>query len=127
MHLFIERVSMTTPDKIPGLSDLVIEGISEAIIVVDSDGIITFVNTATLAMFGYERDEIVGKEVETLIPHALRNKHADYRHDYLETPHKRPMGLLLELSALRKDGSRFPVEIGLDTVEIGSFAIPSIP
>ena len=64
-------------------------------------------------MFGYEPGELLGKTVETLVPEELRGVHVQHRRQYNKHPTTRPMGLHLELTARRKDGSRFPVEISL--------------
>lgn len=84
------------------------------ILAVNSDGIITMANPYLLKQFGYESDkELLGKKVEILIPQALRTRHEKYRSNYSEHPQHRPMGIGLDLMALKKDGSEFPVEISL--------------
>ncbi|HEY3835573.1 MAG TPA: ATP-binding protein, partial [Bryobacteraceae bacterium] len=88
----------------------------DSIIEVDREGLIVLCNAATEKLFGYSREEILGKAVETLIPEASREAHKRHRAGYWETPVTRPMGMGLTLHAQRKDGSRFPVEISLSPV-----------
>jgi len=64
-------------------------------------------------MFGYNRDELLGLNVERLVPAAMRGGHAKHRASYAAHPNTRPMGTGLVLEGQRKDGSLFPVEISL--------------
>src|SRR5205807_3202328 len=64
-------------------------------------------------MFGYTREELLGMNVESLVPATMRDRHHGHRASYADAPQTRPMGLGLELKAQRKDGSLFPVEIRL--------------
>jgi PAS domain S-box-containing protein len=88
----------------------------DSIIEVDRRGSIVLCNAATERLFGYSREEILGKAVETLIPESSRATHQKHRATYWEHPVTRPMGMGLTLHAQRKDGSRFPVEISLSPV-----------
>lgn len=83
------------------------------IIATDNAGLIIAVNPFALKEFGYQEDELIGKKIEILIPKRFYDKHIHHRNTYLQNPHNRPMGLGMELSALRKDGTEFPVEISL--------------
>jgi PAS domain S-box-containing protein len=82
-------------------------------VVVARDGTILVVNDHARRMFGYAAGELVGAPVETLVPAAARAAHARHRAGFDETPHRRPMGIGLDLSGVRKDGSELPVEISL--------------
>ena len=95
-----------------------LEAAPDAIVVVDADGLIALVNAQTEALFGYGRDELIGAPVELLVPAAKRDVHARHQEHYRADPHRRPMGIGLELAGRRKDGSEFPVEISLSPVEI---------
>ena len=64
-------------------------------------------------MFGWSREEMEGSGVERLVPAASRRRHERHRLRYPEAPRPRPMGQELELQAVRKDDTTFPVEIGL--------------
>jgi len=85
----------------------------DAILEVDSQGRIVLINQTAEKMFGYSRDELMGLNVETLVPASMRAGHVAHRTSYTAHPQMRPMGTGLELHAQRKDGSLFPVEISL--------------
>lgn len=89
------------------------EAAPQAILVVSREGRIVLANARTEEMFGYFRAEILGRELEMLLPHGFRAVHADHRCDYFVHPRGRPMGSGMGPAGRRKDGSEFPVEIGL--------------
>lgn len=93
-----------------------LEAASEGVVVVGRDGRIEYVNAKMEEMFGYRRDELLGHTLEILIPERYRAAHESHRSGYLENPRMRGMGIGLELTARRKDGSEFPVEVGLSAV-----------
>src|SRR5690348_3786496 len=93
-----------------------LEAAPYAIFEVDRDGTIVLLNAAAEAMFGYPRDELLGKLIEILVPESLRQRHKEHRDRYAEHPTMRPMGIGLELFARRKDGTEFPVEISLSPI-----------
>lgn len=95
---------------------LIVEASPSAIVVTDHQGTITLVNAQTEGMFGYARMELIGESVEKLMPERLRARHPQYRAEFLRTPVARPMGAGRDLCARRKDGSEFPVEIGLNPI-----------
>jgi PAS domain S-box-containing protein len=94
-----------------------LESASQGIVVVDPHGGIVLVNARLEAMFGYRREELLGQKLEVLVPVELRTAHLGHRTRYAADPHVRPMGVGLDLTAQRKDGSRFPVEISLSYTE----------
>lgn len=94
-----------------------LEAAPDAIVVVDRAGKIVTVNGLTEKMFGYGRRELIGQEVELLVPRRYRDKHVADRSSYAERPQTRPMGAGRELAGLRKDGSEFPIEISLSPIE----------
>ncbi|MCB0923755.1 MAG: diguanylate cyclase [Mycobacterium sp.] len=98
---------------------LVLEAAPDALIVVGPDGRIMFANARSDDMFGYPRNELVGGEVEGLLPARFRNNHRHHRATYLGDPTVRPMGTGLELSGLRRDGTEFPVSISLSPMRTG--------
>jgi PAS domain S-box-containing protein len=100
----------------------------DAVVGVDENGEIVRVNSRTEAVFGYEREELIGQPVEMLVPGTLRAAHVAHRDGYFEAPRTRPMGAGLDLSARRKDGSEFPCEISLSTVatDSGMMALAAI-
>lgn len=89
----------------------------DAIVSTDKKGRIVLVNSQTEKMFGYSRDELLGKLVEILLPERMRDSHFGHRADYVSDPRTRHMGAGLELHGRRKDGSEFPVDIALSPVE----------
>jgi PAS domain S-box-containing protein len=90
-----------------------------AMIVVNKDGEIIRMNDLAETTFGYTSSELIGQKVEVLIPARFRHKHPGYRGGFLSEPSARPMGVGRDLSGLRKDGSEFPVEVGINPVETG--------
>jgi PAS domain S-box-containing protein len=88
----------------------------DAIIVVDRAGTIILVNAQVERLFGYTRDELLGTNVDRLIPDDLREVHPRHRATYAAAPTLRPMGAGLQLSARRKDGSQFPADISLSSI-----------
>ena len=85
----------------------------DGIVIVESGGRIRMANIQSEHLFGYTRDELIGQPIETLVPERFREKHLGYRTGYMAEPRTRPMGVGLDLYALRKDGSEVPVEISL--------------
>src|SRR5579859_398924 len=85
----------------------------DAMIIVNRSGQIVLVNAQTEKVFGYSRAELLGQSVEMLIPQSLRQQHPGHRGDFFADPRIRPMGVGLELFAVRKDATEFPVEISL--------------
>jgi len=90
-----------------------LEAAPDAILEVNQEGQIMLLNEAAERMFGYSRGELLGLNVESLVPASMRGGHARHRASYAERPNTRPMGTGLELQGQRKDGSLFPVEISL--------------
>ena len=89
----------------------------DATVIVDEAGIIQMTNTQTEKLFGYSRHEIIGKHVEIFIPFELRNRHIHHRADFAKSSKVRAMGVGIELNAVKKDGSMFPVEISLSPIQ----------
>ncbi len=90
-----------------------LESAPDAVVVVDHRGHIALINVQTEKLFGYQRNELLGQPVEILIPEPLRNRHRKHRQGYSASPRARPMGAGQDLFGLRKDGTKFPVEINL--------------
>lgn len=94
-----------------------LEAAPDAIVIVDGGGAIRSINQMTEILFGYDRAELMGQPIECLIPERFRQHHHHHRAAYFNRAHTRPMGSGLELNALRKDGTEFPVEISLSPLQ----------
>ena len=108
-------------DKLRGSEERfreLLESAPDAMVIAAADGTIILVNRQSEAMFGYERSELIGCPVETLIPGQFREAHRVHRQGFFDNhPVARPMGTSLELFGLRRDGTEFPVEISLSPIE----------
>jgi two-component system, cell cycle sensor histidine kinase and response regulator CckA len=123
------------PSDIPGvfrktgnLVAALLESASQGIVSTDQAGRIVLANRRAGEMFGYTSQELLGAPVELLLPESKRAAHGRQRDDYFQRPRTRPMGIGLDLSGRRKDGTEFPVEVSLSTVETeeGVFGIAFI-
>lgn len=94
-----------------------LEAASQGILAVSNEGRILLVNRSLEEMFGYDRSELIGQPLEILLPKRYHRQHAGHRAMYFVDPRVRPMGVGLDLAGRRKDGTEFPVEIGLNSVE----------
>lgn len=94
----------------------VIESTVSGIIMTDAEGRIELVNTSVETMFGYNPGELLGKPIEILVPDSYRAHHPAFRVGFIQEPRQRAMGAGRDLYGQRKDGSQFPVEIGLNPV-----------
>jgi PAS domain S-box-containing protein len=95
----------------------VVEAAPNAMVMVSARGVIEMVNAETEKVFGYDRAELLGKSIEILVPARFRPQHPGLRGQFFSAPDSRPMGAGRELFGLRKDGSEFPVELGLNPIE----------
>ena len=100
--------------------EILLESAQNAMIIVNPDGQIVLFNNQVEKMFGYESNELRGRSIEILIPEKYKDHHPGLRNTYCSDPQVRPMGKGRELLAQRKDGSQFPVEIGLSPLETTS-------
>jgi protein-histidine pros-kinase len=95
----------------------VLESAADAMVIVDAAGEIRLANAATEKLFGYPREELIGRPVEILLPDRYRDRHPGHRVGFFDSPLARPMGAGMELWGRRKDGLEVPIEISLSQLE----------
>jgi PAS domain S-box-containing protein len=93
--------------------EALLESAPDAIVLAGADGRIALVNRRVEELFGYTRAELLGEEIELLVPERLREAHREHRAHYLAAPRTRDMGTGLELHGRRRDGTEFPIEVSL--------------
>jgi PAS domain S-box-containing protein len=96
---------------------LVVEASPNGIVLVNAQGRIVLVNACAEKVFGYGREELIGQDVELLVPERFRGEHPAHRADFHAAPAAQVMGAGRELFARRKDGTEFPVEIGISPIQ----------
>jgi anti-anti-sigma factor len=116
------RLSRSTGDPTPaaGITPAVlwhlIDALGDGLALTGEDGTIALVNRRCAELFGYRREELIGRPIDSLVPPDVRAAHQGYRARYTQAPRPRPMGERVRLAGLRKDGATFPVEISLSPV-----------
>lgn len=116
-YFFIGR-DVTEQRSAEELFRLAVETSPSGMLMVDRSGRILMVNSELEQLFGYRRDELLGRPIEMLVPIDFRDEHRKLRGDYLRRATRRNMAEGKQLSGLRKDGSQFPFEIGLNPINI---------
>jgi PAS domain S-box-containing protein len=96
-----------------------LEAVPDALVGMDQKGVIRFVNRQTESLFGFDRDQLVGQPIETLVPEPLWQIYAQNRDDFFADPRTRSSGLELELVGLQQDGTEFPINISISQIDTG--------
>ena len=121
LHILPERIAAALERrKSRELFVQAVEAAPNAMILADESGKITLANEETERLFGYLQEELSDVPVERLIPAAGREQHVGLRETFTLNPEKRRMGTGRELYGQKKDGTVFPVEIGLNPLKIGN-------
>src|SRR3954464_1969390 len=106
----------------------VVESAPNAMVMINGSGNIEMVNAQAEKLFGYERKDMLKQPIEMLVPERFRRNHPGLRSSFFAGPVSRPMGAGRDLYGLKKDGSEFPIEIGLNPIETdeGSMVLSAI-
>ena len=99
--------------------DNLLEEVPDALVGMDEAGVIRFVNLQTESLFGYDRDDMVGQPIQTLVPEYLWRIYKEHREDYFADPLARSIGVDLKLIGRQQDGTEFPVNISLSRIDTG--------
>jgi PAS domain S-box-containing protein len=96
-----------------------LEAVPDALVGMDQEGVIRFVNRQTESLFGYDRDQLIGRPIERLVPESLWQIYAQHRENYFTDPRTRSSGLDVELIGRHQDGTEFPINISLSNIDTG--------
>ncbi|HLI81642.1 MAG TPA: ATP-binding protein, partial [Candidatus Binataceae bacterium] len=112
IRLIPQALALDSEEKFQAL----FESAPDAMVMLGADGRIALVSAQTEKLFGYARGELLGREIEVLVPPRFRAHHPALRAEYFAAPRPRPMGTGLDLAGLRRDGSEFAAEISLSPI-----------
>lgn len=110
------RIMISLP---AGLARDALEAAPDAMIIIDASGNIRYANRQVSVLFGYPHEDVIGKNVEQLMPERFRGRHVQHRDGYISSGRLRPMGVGLQLFGQRQNGDEFPVEISLSPIHDG--------
>src|SRR5674476_197064 len=96
-----------------------LEAVPDALVGMDQKGVIRFVNRQTELLFGYDRDDLIGRPVETLVPEPLWQIYAQHKEGYFADPRTRSSGLDVELSGRHHNGGEFPIHVSMSHIDTG--------
>ena len=110
-------VDITSRKRLEERFRQVVESAPNAMVMINQTGIIEMVNAQAEKVFGFARNEMLGQSIEMLVPERFRRSHPGLRTSFFHDPTSRPMGAGRDLFGLKKDGTEFPIEIGLNPIE----------
>ena len=127
-HYLAVKEDITEHVRLEEKFRLFVEAAPNGIVIVNDKGEIELINSEAERYFQYTQEELMGQSVEILVPDTLRTAHVKSRVSFSKDSVSRRMGLGIDLSGRRKDGSEFPIEVGLATIEteVGKYALASI-
>jgi PAS domain S-box-containing protein len=96
-----------------------LEAVPDALVGMDQQGVIRFVNRQTESLFGYDRDQLVGQPIQRLVPESLWQIYAEHQQNYFADPRTRSSGVDVELSGRHHDGTQFPINVSLSHIDTG--------
>src|ERR1035441_6348531 len=96
-----------------------LEAVPDALVGMDQQGVIRFVNRQTESLFGYDRDQLVGQPIQRLVPESLWQIYAEHQQNYFADPRTRSSGVDVELSGCHHDGTQFPINVSLSHIDTG--------
>jgi PAS domain S-box-containing protein len=128
IHMFGITIDVTESRRADERFRLAIDAAPTGMLLMSLTGTIVMVNAEIEHLFGYSRAQLIGRQVEILVPERFRQHHPEFRKGFFDAPRARAMGAGRELFGLRKDGSEMPVEIGLNPLRTseGEFVLSSI-
>ncbi|RZI42597.1 EAL domain-containing protein [Herbaspirillum sp. HC18] len=112
-----EHALMRSLEESEQTARALLETTAQAVVGVNDEGKIRLVNKAAEEMFGYARTELLGQTLELLLPDRIRSRHTALRKEYFACPRSRPMGQGMDLTARRRDGSVFPIEVSINVCD----------
>jgi PAS domain S-box-containing protein len=117
-----ETVVNTCEGQMPSKTtrfESLLEAVPDALVGMDQEGVIRFVNRQTELLFGYGREDLIGQPIETLVPEPLWQIYAQHKEDYFADPRTRSSGLDVELGGRHRDGGEFPINVSLSQIDTG--------
>lgn len=106
--------------ELDGALGAVMHALPDGIVLVDSEGIVVFVNERLEELSRYGSEDLIGRPIELLIPPGVRSFHEEHRHDFQADAGRRPMGAGLDVRLRPRDGAEIPVDVQLSPIRVGS-------
>lgn len=112
-----KNVNSDSTLKVEEQYKIAVEAAPYAMLLIDTEGIINFIKQSATEMLGYEKEQLFGEPIETLLPKSARSRHKKYRHNYMQNPKSRLMGAGIQTFALTANDEEIPVEVRLNPIE----------